>query len=152
MSRAPYNILVIPYSLIKNDLVVALFYNRDLSMCQFIAGGGENNEDPFDAARREAIEEGGIFADDINWIKLDSMASIPRTAFPGAEWPSDIYVIPEYSFAVLHDSLEISLSHEHGRYEWVKYDEAYKKLTWDSNRVALFELSLRLSRVKKVNE
>ncbi|GDY13299.1 NUDIX pyrophosphatase [Planctomycetota bacterium] len=144
MSRLPYNILVIPYRIINNDLVVAIFFNQNLSMCQFIAGGGENDETPFDAARRETYEESGIKTKIENWIELDSKASIPRTAFPKANWPNNIYVITEHSFAVLTDTFDIQLSHEHKLFEWVKYDDACKKLTWDSNRVALFELKQRL--------
>ena len=112
-------------------------------MWQFIAGGGEDAESPFAAARREAFEEAGIARSE-GWIELDSRASIPRTAFPGAPWPPEILVITEYSFAVDVDECEIVLSHEHDRFEWLTYQEAHDRLTWDSNRVALWELHERL--------
>ena len=40
----------------------------------------------------------------------------------------------------------ISLSSEHDSFEWLRYEEAFERLTWDSNRVALWELSERLKR------
>ncbi len=113
-------------------------------MCQFVAGGGEDDETPFNAARRELLEETSIEAPEGDWISLDAKASIPRTAFPGAPWPSDIHVVTEHCFAVLVEAQTIALSREHESCEWLSYERASKALTWDSNRVALFELNRRL--------
>ena len=47
-----------------------------------------------------------------------------------------------------HSSLAatyIKLSHEHTECVWLTYDEATKKLKWDSNRTALYELHCRLN-------
>ena len=44
---------------------------------------------------------------------------------------------------------DIHLSSEHKEYKWVEYDEALKKLKYDSNKTALWELNERL---KKQNE
>lgn len=144
MSRAAYNILTIPYCWHNGNLEFAVFYRRGSSMCQFIAGGGEDGEIPFDAAKRETFEEATILALESDLIELDAKASIPRTAFPGATWHDDIHVITEHSFAVYASASDIQLSSEHERYQWLPYDQAAKELTWDSNRVALFELNSRL--------
>ena len=72
------------------------------------------------------------------------MRPYPRTAYPDAPWPPDVLVIPELCFAVLASGLEIRLSPEHDRVEWLDYASARERLTWDSNRVALWELRQRL--------
>ena len=144
MSRAPYNTLTIPYRWRNGVLEFAVFYRRDSPMCQFIAGGGEDDETPFHAAQREAREEASLQAARADWIKLDAKASIPRTAFPDAPWPDDVHVVTEHAFAVEATGLAIQLSDEHARFQWLQYDRAERELTWDSNRVALFELNSRL--------
>jgi len=146
MPRAPFNVLVIPYRLSGATPEFAVLHRRPPSkMWQFIAGGGEDDETPELAARREAFEEGGII-ETSGWIQLDSVASIPRTAFPEAPWPDGIYVVPEYSFAVEIGNAELILSQEHDGWGWCRYEQAAEILTWDSNRVALWELYERLSR------
>ena len=143
MPRAPFNVLVIPYLRRYGVLEFALFYRRRPKMCQFIAGGGEDDENPLAAAHREAFEEAQIRRSD-GWITLDATASIPRSAFPEATWPRTVFVIPEYSFAVAVGEMIFSLSAEHERYAWMNYQNAHHALTWDSNRVALYELHERL--------
>ena len=146
MSRAPYNVLVIPYRRVANAYEFAVFQRTDGSMWQFIAGGGEGDEDPVSAALREAWEEAGIAAT-LEWTALDSRASIPRTAFPDADWPSDVYVVPELCFAVDVGAVELRLSAEHGQFAWLNHAAARDRLTWDSNRVALWELTERLNQL-----
>lgn len=100
MARAPVNTLVIPCKRsVDRELLYAVFH-RPCGMRQFIAGGGEDAETAMDAAVREAAEEGGIVADRSKWLRLDASALIPRTAFPGAPWPSSTDVVPESCFAV----------------------------------------------------
>lgn len=144
MPRAPYNVLVIPYRRVANEYEFAVFQRADGSMWQFIAGGGEGGEAPGLAAQREAWEEAGI-SGPLEWTALDSQASIPRTAFPDAEWPSDVYVVPEFCFAVDVGAAELRLSGEHGQFAWLDHAAARDRLTWDSNRVALWELTERLN-------
>ena len=55
-----------------------------------------------------------------------------------------MFVIPEFCFAVDIGEFEIKLSEEHQRIEWLRYKAAHARLTWDSNRVALWELNERL--------
>lgn len=144
-ARAPFNVLVLPYRARAAAYEYAVFYRAEPEMWQFIAGGGEAGEDPASAARRESLEEGGIEARG-GWIALDSRASIPRTAFAGAPWPEDVFVIPEFCFAVDIGDAEIRLSKEHEQFAWLGYEAARERLTWDSNRVALWELHERLRR------
>lgn len=143
MQRAPFNVLVIAYRERTGRREYAVFHRADCEMWQFIAGGGEDDEQPAATARREAFEEAGIDGER-TWIALDATTSIPRTAYPDASWPPDILVIPEISFAVHAPDLEIQLSPEHDRVEWLEFESARDRLTWDSNRVALWELQQRL--------
>jgi dihydroneopterin triphosphate diphosphatase len=143
MPRAPFNILVVPYRRLSVGAYHYAVFHRPSDMWQFVAGGGESDETPFHAALREANEEAGISTDHRAWMKLDSTASIPRTSFPAATWPETIYVVPEYCFAVEVQG-ELRLSSEHDRCEWLDYAAAHGRLTWDSNRVALWELHERL--------
>ena len=143
MARAPFNVLVIPHRARAGVREFAVFSRSDVEMWQFIAGGGEDGEDAEQAARREALEEGGIDRRN-GWIALDSRASIPRSAYPTAAWPESVFVIPETCFAVDIGDFEIVLSHEHERFEWLPYEAARERLTWDSNRVALWVLNARL--------
>lgn len=59
-------------------------------------------------------------------------------------WGEDCLVIPEYSFAVMIDSTILNLSHEHTEYEWVDYETAMKRLRYDSNKTALWELDNKI--------
>jgi dihydroneopterin triphosphate diphosphatase len=61
MARAPFNVLVIPYRRVAGAICEYAVFRRAGSLTrQFIAGGGENDEKPMVAARREALEEAGI--------------------------------------------------------------------------------------------
>ena len=46
------------------------------------------------------------------------------------------------TFAI--ENSDIKLSNEHKQYGWFTYDDAYKKLEYDSNKTALWELNQRL--------
>ena len=58
-------------------------------------------------------------------------------------WPEDTFVIPEYTFA-FECKKDVVLSDEHSGIEWLSYDDAMQRLTWDSNKTALYELNCRL--------
>lgn len=143
IARAPFNVLVLPYRGQGAAREFAVLHRSDGDIWQFIAGGGEGREEPLATARREAIEEAEINGAR-DWLALDARASIPRTAYPDAPWAESILVIPEICFAVHFPSGEIRLSSEHDRVEWLDYETARERLTWDSNRVALWELEQRL--------
>src|SRR5947199_5868620 len=101
MSRAAFQVLVIPFRVDTNGAPRYLLFKRsDLDVWQWIAGGGEDDEEPEHAARREAFEEAGI-PKDACLMRLASLASIPARHFAERHlWGDDIFVIPEFSFGV----------------------------------------------------
>ena len=147
MARDPLQVLVIPYRQNSHGgYEYAVCHCAGSTQWQFVAGGAEDAEAPLAAAIREAAEEAGIPAGR-NWITLDAMATVPRTAFPSAtHWPTNLLVVPEHAFAVAADGLTLTLSHEHTEVRWLPFEEARTLLTWDSNRVALWELNERLTK------
>jgi len=141
--RAPFQILAIPYRR-KDEYRFCVFHRSDIDQWQFVAGGGEDAETPLQAAIREIKEETGITAQSV--LPLTSIAYVPANVIAEKHrrhWPRDTFVIPEYAFAFLCDA-DIRLSQEHTGYEWLPYGEAMERLTWDSNRTALYELNCRL--------
>ena len=72
--RAPFQILAIPYRL-KPHLQYCVLHRSDIDQYQFVAGGGEDDEKPIDAAAREIYEETSVKA--VNILPLTSMAYIP---------------------------------------------------------------------------
>lgn len=144
--RAPFQILAIPYRFVNQVPIYCVFHRTDSDEWQFIAGGGEDNETPLQAARREISEEGGVLAN--RMMELKSMCYIPTNIFPKMHlynWPEDTYVVPEYAFG-FECTEEIKLSHEHTECMWLSYQDTYEKLRWDSNRTALYELNCRLKK------
>lgn len=145
--RAPYQVLVIPY--FKNTdgqyLYATFLCNEDVYWAP-ITGGGEDNETILQSAMREAFEESGIQPDETKYMKLDSLAMIPRDWIGDYPWSNDIFVVPEYCFAVKVDDMKITLSHEHSTVEWLPYDEAFKRYKFEANKMALWELNQRLIR------
>ena len=116
----------------------------DGSYWQWVSGGGEADETPPEAAAREAFEETGLRG---RLLELDVQTSIPVYHFaarPG--WPADLYVIPEFAYALEVNSLDVVLSDEHSVLQWFNYDDALPLLHWQSNASALWELSERIRR------
>lgn len=142
--RAPFQILVLPFRhRHENAFEFAIFKRSDAGYWQFIAGGGEDQETPLQAAKREALEEGGISIDS-NYFILDSRNTVPINNFSARkEWRKDLFVIPEYTFGVEVKD-KIAISSEHCEYKWLSYGEAVSHLKWDSNKNALWELNERL--------
>ena len=58
--RAPLQILAIPYIIVDGIPSYCLFRCSDSDYWQFVAGGGEDNETPLEAAAREIFEEAGV--------------------------------------------------------------------------------------------
>ena len=144
--RAPLQILAIPYKTVGGIRLYCVFHRSDCDQWQFISGGGEDDETPLEAARREIFEESGISLSVADLIPLTSMCHIPANVYnPKAtcHWPKDLYVVPEYSFG-FECTGEITLSREHTECVWLPYGEMRQKLTWDSNKTALYELDCRL--------
>ena len=149
--RAPFQILAIPYRLIPN-LQYCVLHRSDIDQYQFVAGGGEDDEQPIEAAAREIYEETSVKAGHI--VPLTSMAYIPANVISKKHrdlWSHDTIVIPEYTFGFECGS-KIVLSSEHNGFEWLTYDEAITRLTWDSNKTALYELNCRLLEACQIGE
>jgi dATP pyrophosphohydrolase len=85
MARSQFQVLIIPYRLASDGTPeYAVTKRSDMEAWQFLSGGGENQETPTEAARREANEEGGV-PGDLEFLQLDSMASIPANNFSAHE-------------------------------------------------------------------
>ena len=144
--RAPFVALVYPYrKLSEGDFEYALFRRADLGIWQAVSGGGEDDESPEQAARREVFEETGL-AGELDFLRLDTVNSIPVTHFSISHiWGEKVYVIPQYCFGVaVPAGKKLVLSHEHTEMCWLQYPEAYEKTHFDDNKVALWELNLKL--------
>ena len=114
-----------------------------------MAGGAEDKETPIEATVRELREETGINIKEEDLIVLDSKATIPVVNVTGTyTWGKDVFVVPEYAFAVNATNFQIKLSNEHTEFKWLKYDKAMEILTYDSNKTALWELNERLIKNK----
>ncbi len=147
--RAPFQILAIPYKIVDGVPHYCVLHRADHDGWQFIAGGGEDDETPLEAAKRETWEESGIQAE--NMIELTSLSYLPITIIKERRrqhWDKNMYVIPEYTFG-FECVGEIKLSDEHLECVWLTYEDACDKLTWDSNRTALFELNCKLKLTQK---
>ena len=148
MSRAPYNVLVLPYRMTSSVRQYCIFLRRNMGVWQFIAGGGEDAELPLDAARREAFEEASIPQDN-DYFELVSSTHVPAFYFSKearAAWGEDVYVIPVHCFATNATGAEITISHEHAEFRWVDYEQAAELLHFDIDKTALWELESRLQR------
>jgi dATP pyrophosphohydrolase len=142
--RAPMQVLVIPFKIENNIPLFCIFRRSDAGWWQFIAGGGEDNETPIKAAKRETFEEADIVADRL--YQLTSRFYVPANCISEKHrknWSTDTYVIPEYCFVFQTDN-EIKISHEHMEYRWVSYENAINILHWETNKTALYELNCRI--------
>ena len=70
--RAPYQVLVFPYTITDHSIEYAIFKRSDYGYWQGLAGAGEEGETP---TKREAFEEAG-FTRDYPYIALDSSSSL----------------------------------------------------------------------------
>ena len=144
--RAPYQVLIIPFRHTVTGLAFAVLKRSDSDAWQFVSGGGEDSETLIQSAEREMREEVSFDVDG-RLIRLDAKATIPATVFEDvANWGDDVYVIPEYSFAIDVKDAVLVLSAEHDELRWLLYEQARALLSWDSNRTTLWELNERLTR------
>lgn len=145
MARAPFQVIVIPFVRTpSHEPRYGVFKRRTHELWQVISGGGEDFETPLEAASRETLEETGITGRD-GWVCLQSRASIPASVFSGTDhWPGDLFVVPEYAFGLALADTSVVLSAEHSVCAWLPFHDAHQRLTWDSNRVALWELHCRI--------
>lgn len=142
--RAKYQVLVLPYKK-ASEMLYCIFKRSDADCWQFIAGGGETEDETVLAsAKREAFEEASIPSTQ-KFTALETTCSISTECFSARTlWGMDCLVIPEYSFAVEVVNDDLHLSREHTMFEWVDYSAAMERLRYDSNKVALWELDNKL--------
>ncbi len=144
--RQPKQVLVFPYKKDNDGNYLYAIFCRvgSAERWQGIAGGVEEGETLLEAARREAKEEANINLD-AKVIPLESVSTMPVVnVTKNFLWGNDVLLIYEYAFGVDATNEEMKLSKEHTKMEWLTYDEALKKLKWDSNKNALWELNYRL--------
>lgn len=77
---------------------------------------------------------------------MDTLSSNPSHFFIEHKDKKNLFVIPEYSFAVELLNENIKLSNEHSNYSFLTYEECSKILEFDSNKRALYELNERIVR------
>jgi len=146
--RAPFQVVIFPFRRVSQAIEVAVFRRSDLGIWQGLAGGGEGDETPVEAARREAFEEAAVPLD-APYFALSTTSSVPVScigAAARAHWPADLYVIPNHAFAVeVARDFQPILSREHSELAWCSYEDAYTRLHYENNRVALEELHLRIT-------
>src|SRR5260221_2285951 len=124
MPRAPFNVIVIPFRLKENgEYEYAVFKRSDEGYWQFIAGGGEDDELPFVTAIRESFEEAAIPVNS-KYFELNTVCSVAAHHFPEGRkyWDKNLYVIPNYAFAVEVFDTEIILSSEHTEFIWTDFN------------------------------
>ena len=149
MARAPFQVLTFPFHRKDPSIEYAIFRRTDAGYWQGIAGGGEGEETPLEAARREAEEEAGIPVES-HYVVLDTVSKVPVEQVVGTlVWGKDVLAIPEYCFGVEVVSKQLTPSREHTEYRWVPYRTATDMLHWDRNKTALAELNSRLSQQSK---
>ena len=143
----PYQTLTILYRKTGEKVLYCVFLRNSHHIWQFISGGGEAGENLVDTVIREIKEETSLIVNKAGIIKLDTQTSIPVINVTGQyTWGEDVYVIPEYTFAVNVKNDNIKLSEEHKEYRWAEFEEAIKLLKFDSNKTALIELNEKLKR------
>ena len=145
MPRAPFNAFTFLYRKSKDgEFEYALLKRADCGVWHGASGGGEEGETPIEAAKRETFEEAGIPSDS-DFTQLDTISYIPAVGFRDCElWGDDVYVIPQYYFAVLTETQDPVLSREHLEYKWVGFSEAHDMLHFQADKIALWELNQRV--------
>ena len=137
MSRAPFQILVFLRRVIDGMAECLLLRRADKGVWQGVAGGGEGDETPAEAAIRETFEETGVLVTDVKDLESVEMLSVLDVA-GYHRWGEEITTIPEFAFfADVSSDVSIHLSGEHTEYRWCSLDQALKLLEWDSNKRAI---------------
>ena len=140
--RSPFQVLVVPYRRARGELQFLALERADNGHWQWVAGGGEGNEEPAEAASRELQEELGVTAE---VRALATVSPVPVTAITGAyTWGPDHLIVPEHAFCVELETDRFELSDEHSSFRWITYDEAKTLLEFDSNRTAAWEVTALL--------
>ena len=148
MARQPIQVHIFLYRQNGAEYEYAIFNRSDMPECwQGVCGGLEDAETIWEGAKRELYEEAGI-SGDFPLYKLESVSYLPDEIFSTKArsiWGKDIVVIPMYFFAMPFEG-EIHLSEEHSAVEWLPYREAYDRILFKDQKIALYELKERLLR------
>lgn len=148
MARQPEQVHVYLYRKTDNGYVYAVFQRSDDPGCwQGVCGGVEEGETKVRSARRELLEEAGI-TENLPLYPLQCMSYLPLDVFSPEEtkhWGLDVVVVPMYFFAMPFDG-DVVLSDEHTGIRWLPYQEAYDLICYLDQKIALYELNLRLQR------
>lgn len=145
--REPFQALVLLFAYgFDTERRYCIFKRKKGKYWQFLSGGKEKEDNEIqDTVIREVFEEVGLMINRQQIIALETTTCISPEWF-GGQFGKDVLLVTEKCFAVRIDlDVEIVLSDEHSAYQWVTYSQAMKKLKWDSNKVALYELNRRLS-------
>lgn len=142
--REPFQALVILYTM-DEAFRCCVFRRKEANYWQFLSGGKENSDrDLKDTVVREVFEETGLRIQRSQIIELETTTSISAEHFR-RYFGEEILLVTEKCFAVRLDPIpEIQLSEEHSEFRLLSRPEAEKLLKWDSNHVALYELTARI--------
>ena len=148
MARQPIQVHIFLFRRRETEYEYAIFNRSDMPECwQGVCGGLEDSETIWEGARRELYEEAGVTGN-LPLYKLESISYLPDNIFSDyvrSIWGSRIVVIPMYFFAMPYDG-EIKLSHEHSTVEWMAFEDAYRRVLFKDQKIALYELHERLTR------
>lgn len=98
--RAAFQVLVLPYRQVTRGFEHAVLWRADVAQCHGVPGGGEADEYPMQAARRETAEEAGLTGD-LDHVAPDAMTTVPVVHVTGEfTWGPKVLVIPHFAFGV----------------------------------------------------
>ena len=109
MARAKYQVLVIPYHVEKENIKYCIFKRSDMDAWQFIAGGGENEDETVIdmTAKRELQEETGAIDFSIEPVCVYSVIGKNRVNDTGEETYGMLYFADITKFETeLHSEME----------------------------------------------
>ena len=142
--KIPISSLVVIYT--KQLDVLLLSRSDKKNFWQSVTGSLEKNESPYDAAKREILEETGIMPE--NYLLEDWKLSHKYKIFSHWQYRygPNVYFNTEHIFGLeLPKKLPITISpNEHNDFKWVSLDEA-KKLVFSWTNVKALE---KLSEIK----
>ena len=140
-TRLPFRVLIIPYRRLRVVPEYLISKKAGTHCWQSVVGSGENQESPMEAAKRcfETLTQ----MKGTNWIQLDTQTMLPKTFFKGHEnWKQVAHVIPQYCFAV--ETQGEPQPNIHHIFRWCSGSAAEKLLSYDSNKVAIWEIEAAL--------